>query len=227
MTTSISVLEGLGIFLAGMTGRLVLFLAGAAVLALPALAIAWARNARASSRERARARAGPFTYRGEAFHAPTHTWLAPRKDGLDVGIDDFGQRLLPSVTAIDLPRVGARVRRGEPAAVLHAGRLSVRLPAPVDGTVRAVNRHAANDPGVVKREHGDAWLFRVAPSEPGYLRFRRGGEVAPWLAAEQARLARFVEGELGFAAADGGELPGPWQIGDEEWERMVGTFLEG
>jgi len=227
MTTSISILEGLGIVLAGVTGRFVLFVAGALALALPALAIAWARKAWSSRRESARARAAGLTYREDAFHSPTHTWLAPRGDGLAVGVDDFGQRLLPSVTAVDLPRVGSHVRRGDPVAVLHAGRLSVRIPAPVDGKVLAVNRRAANDPDLVKREHGDAWLFQVSPAERSYLSFPRGAAVAVWLTEEKARLARFVEGELGLAAADGGELPAPAQIGDEGWSRMVGTFLEG
>jgi glycine cleavage system H lipoate-binding protein len=226
MTTSISILEGLGIVLAGLTGRFVLFVAGAVALAIPALAIAWARNAWSNAHEKARAKVSDLTYREDAFHSPTHTWLAPRGDGLAVGVDDFGQRLLPSVTAIDLPRVGSRVRRGEPVAVLHAGRLSVRIPAPVDGKVQAVNRRAASDPGVVKRQHGDAWLFQVAPDEPSYLSFPRGAAVGAWLTDEKARLTRFMEGELGLAAADGGELPAPTQMGEEGWTRMVGTFLE-
>ena len=226
MTTSISILEGLGIVLAGLTGRFVLFVAGALALAVPALAIAWARNAWSNAHENARAKVAGLTFREDAFHSPTHTWLAPRGDGLAVGIDDFGQRLLPSVTAIDLPRVGSQVRRGEPVAVLHAGRLSVRILAPVDGEVLAINRRAANDPGVVKRLHGDAWLFQVAPAEPSYLSFPRGAAVGAWLTEEKARLARFMEGEMGLAAADGGELPAPSQIGEEGWTRMVRTFLE-
>jgi glycine cleavage system H protein len=226
MITSLSIVEGIAFVLAGLTGRMLLVLAGVLALALPALAIAWVLEARSRAREKARARVAGLTYRANAFLAPTHTWLAPRGGALAVGVDDFGQRMLPSVTAIDLPRVGARVRRGERAAVLHAGRLSVRIPSPVDGKVLAVNRRAANDPGVVKREHGDVWLFRVAPSEPSYLGYPRGAEARAWLAGEKASLDRFVERELGLAGADGGELPGPYQLGDEAWTRMVETFLQ-
>jgi glycine cleavage system H protein len=226
MTTSISILEGLGIVLAGTTGRFVLFVAGALALAIPALGIAWARNAWSNAREKARTRISGFSFRKDAFHSPSHTWLAPRGDGLAVGVDDFGQRLLPSVTAVDLPRVGTHVRRGDPVAVLHAGRLAVRIQAPVDGKVQAVNRRVANDPDLVKREHGDAWLFQVAPAEASYLSFPRGAEVGAWLTEEKARLARFMEGELGLSAADGGELPSPARIGEEAWTRMIGTFLE-
>ncbi|MFT3913000.1 MAG: glycine cleavage system protein H [Anaeromyxobacteraceae bacterium] len=230
MTTSISILSFLGIVLAGLTGRFILFVAGALVLAIPAIAYAYARLALGRATATKRATAGDLQYREDAFHAPTHTWLAPQGDGLAVGLDDFGQQLLPSVTAVDLPRVGARVRRGEPVAVLHAGRLSVRVPAPVDGTVKAVNRGVERDPGRVKSERGGEWLFNVAPGEPSYLRFPKGADTKAWLTAEKARLARFVEGELGLAAADGGELPKatevPAQLGDEGFSRLVGAFLE-
>ena len=230
MTTSISILSYIGIAIAGITGRFVLFVAGAAALAIPALAIAYVRKALAAHREASRATAGDLQYRADAFHSPTHTWLAPQADGLAVGLDDFGQKLLPSVTAVDLPRIGARVRRGEPVAVLHAGRFSVRVPAPVDGTVQAINRGVERDPGRVKSDRGDAWLFRVAPGEPSYLRFPKGDETKAWLAAEQTRLARFVEGELGLMAADGGELPAPSQVpaqlGEEGFGRLMGAFLE-
>jgi glycine cleavage system H protein len=231
MTTSISILQGLGIVLAGLTGRFLVFVVGALALSIPALVIAATRNALARRRASGRATAGDLEYRADAFHAPTHTWLAPTGEGLAVGVDDFAQQLLPSVTAVDLPRVGACVRRGEPVAVLHAGRLSVRIPAPVDGTVEAVNRAVERDPGRVKSERGAPWLFRVAPGEPSYLRLPKGDETRTWLTAEKARLARFVEGELGLMAADGGELPGPAQVpaqlGDEGFERLVGAFLEG
>jgi glycine cleavage system H protein len=232
MTTSISILEGLGIVVAGLTGRFVLFLAGALALAIPALAIAALRHALSRSRERTLARSGDVTYRDDAFHAPTHTWLAPQGDGLAVGLDDFGQRLLPSVTAVELPRVGTHVRRGDPVAVLHSGRLSVRVPAPVDGTVQAINGAVRSDPGRVKSDPTRAWLFQVSPGEPSYLRFPRGAETASWLRAEQSRLARFVEGELGLAAADGGGPVAPTAVnvgdaGDEAFGRLVGAFIEG
>jgi hypothetical protein len=45
MTTILTILETVGIVLAGTAGRFVLFAAGAFVLALPALAVAWARFA--------------------------------------------------------------------------------------------------------------------------------------------------------------------------------------
>lgn len=231
MTTSIDILTGLGIVLAGLSGRFLVFVVGALALSLPALAIAAVRHAAAKRRDADRASAGDLRYDAGAFHAPTHTWLAASGDGLAVGLDDFALRLLPSVTAVDLPRPGAHVRRGEPVAVLHAGRLAVRVPAPVDGTVLAVNRGAASDPGRVKADRGEAWLFRVAPAEPSYLRLPKGDDVKAWLSAEKVRLARFVEGELGVAAADGGVLPGPAavpaQLGEQGFSRLVGAFIEG
>ncbi len=39
---------------------------------------------------------------------------------------------------------------------------------------------------------------------------------------------RFIEDQLGFAAADGGELvaPAPWLVGEENWKALTAAFLE-
>jgi len=76
-------------------------------------------------------------FRPDLSYAPGHTWLHARKNGrgLDVGLDDLAQRLLTSVTAVELPTPGKVVRRGDPIAVLHGGGREVKIPAPVAGTV--------------------------------------------------------------------------------------------
>jgi glycine cleavage system H protein len=49
-----------------------------------------------------------------------------------------------------------------------------------------------------------------------------------WFHADETRLAHFLEGELGLAAADGGELvlPPPALLSEDQWHRAVSSFLE-
>ncbi len=229
MTSFIEALEALGSFLVGLAGRGALFLVGALALALPALAIALVWRAVEARRARALAEAGGTRYRRGAYYAPNHTWLAPRSRGeLEVGLDDLAQRLLPSATAVDLPRPGMQVHRGDPIAVVHAGGRAVRVCAPVDGTVLRVNPKVRRDPGLVKSEpYGRGWLFSVAPADSGYLKLPQDREADGWLRAERVRLAHLVEQELGVAAADGGELlaPAPSLLGEEGWRRVVQSFM--
>jgi glycine cleavage system H lipoate-binding protein len=229
MTSFIGALEALGSFLVGLAGRGALFLAGALALAIPALAIAFAWRAVDRRRMRALGQAGGTRYRRGAYHAPNHTWLAPRGGAeLEVGIDDLAQRLLPSATSVDLPRPGMQVHRGDPIAVVHAGCRAIRVGAPIDGTIVRVNSKVRHDPDLVKTEpYGRGWLFSVAPADTAYLSLPRDREADHWLRAERARLARLVEDELGLAAADGGELlaPAPSLLGEESWRRVVKIFL--
>lgn len=216
----ISMLEGIGSLVVGTAGRLALsFLAGIALVA-PAVLIALVWRA-VSSRRR-------LIQEGTRF-APGHTWIAPRRRGtVSVGLDAVAERILPSATSLELPARGMEVHKGDPIAVIRAGRRAIRIGAPIDGTVVAVNRRARRNPALVKQEpYGRGWLFAVAPKDDGWRELPSGAAGEAWVAAEQRRLERFVEAELGLAAADGGTLiaPAPALLGEEAWGRVVADFL--
>jgi glycine cleavage system H protein len=229
VATLVEFLETLGAFTVGLFGRAGVFLLGALLLAVPAVLLAIALGLFSRFRERRVARTGRFAWRRGSFHAPNHTWIAAHRPAeLLFGIDDLARELLPSVTSVELPRPGMIVRRGEPIAVLHAGRRSVRIQAPANGMVVRVNRKVDGDPGLVKREpYGDGWLFTFTPADTSYMRFPAEEEAASWFQREAERLERFFEHELGLAAADGGALvSAPMTSLDEDgWKRLTQAFL--
>ncbi len=229
MATLIDYLETLGAFVAGLFGRAGVFLVGALLLAIPAILLAIALGQVSRFRSRRVQRAGRFSWRRGSFHAPNHTWIATRAPAeLLLGIDDLAREIIPSVTSVELPRPGMVVRRGEPIAVLHAGRRSVRIEAPLNGMVVRANAKVVGDPGLVKREpYGDGWLFSVTPADTSYMRYPAEAEAAAWLKREAERLEHFLEHELGLAAADGGALlAAPMvSLGEEGWKRLTRAFL--
>ncbi len=223
MTTVIEILEGLGTFLVGAVGRFGLFVVAGLALLLPALAgaLVW----RAIDRRRR-----PANELGlEARVSPGHSWLEPRRDGtLTVGVDEIASAILPSATAVDLPAAGMVVHRGDPIAVIHAGSHAVRIVAPVDGVVERVNGRLRRNPALVKHEpYRGGWLFSIAPDGEGWRKLPSGLRADSFIVAERRRLARFLEEELGLAAADGGDLvaPAPALLGEEGWRRVVAAFL--
>jgi glycine cleavage system H lipoate-binding protein len=224
--------QTIGVFLAGLLARVGVFLAVLAVLVLPALAIALTIRAISNQRRRALGlrRVAGLLFRPDVFYAPGHTWLHRRKGGsVQLGIDDLAQRLLPSVTAVDLPRPGSTILRGETVATLHGGGRAVRIRSPIAGTIAGVNAAAVRDPTVVKRDgYGRGWLVAIAPSDPSWAELPHGEAAESWLSRESARWTRFVEERLGFAAADGGELlaPAPWLVGEEGWGELRTAFLD-
>lgn len=229
MATFLEYLETLGAFVAGLFGRAGVFLLGALLLAIPAILLAIALGQLSKLRARRVIRSGRFGVRAGAFHAPNHTWIASRGPAeLMLGIDDLAREILPSVTSVELPRPGMVVRRGEPIAVLHAGRRSVRVEAPVNGMVVRANARVTGDPGLVKRDpYGDGWLFSLTPADTSYMSFPAETEAGAWLTREAQRLEHFFEHELGLAAADGGALLASplTSLGEAGWQRLSEEFL--
>jgi glycine cleavage system H lipoate-binding protein len=231
MQAVIEILQSIGVFLAGVLARFGVFLLMLAVVVVPALVIAVAIRGVQARRERALGirRVAGLLFRPDLSYAPGHTWLHRRRSGaLELGIDDLAQRLLPSVSAVELPRPGTLVERGQTIATLHGGGRAVAIPAPIAGTIAGVNAAVLRDPALVKREgYGKGWLVAIAPADRAWEALPREQEAESFLRGESARWGRFLEDRLGFAAADGGELvaPAPWVVGEEGWQALTREFL--
>ena len=232
MTALIEILQSAGVFVAGLLARFGLFVAMLAVLVLPALAIALVIRAVGARRRKALGlrRVAGILFRPDLSYAPGHTWLHPRKRGrgLELGLDDLAQRLLTSVTAVELPTPGRVVRRGDTLAVLHGGGREVKIPSPIAGTVLGANAAVLRDPGLVKRDgYGRGWLVAIAPTDAAWEKLPRAADAESFIRKESARWSTFFEERLGFAAADGGELvaPAPWLVGEEGWRALTAEFL--
>jgi glycine cleavage system H lipoate-binding protein len=232
MQAATEFLQVIGIFLSGLLVRDGLFIVALAALVAPALAIALVLHGIAQRREKALGlrRVAGLSFRPDVHYAPNHTWLCRRPGGatLELGVDALAQRLMPSVSAVELPRPGAAFERGETIAVLHAGGWAVPIAAPVAGTVSGVNAAVLSDPGMVKREnYGRGWLVAFKPADPSFAELPQGDAGEGWLKRESARWDRFFEEQLGFAAADGGQLvaPAPSLLGEAGYKALTKAFL--
>jgi glycine cleavage system H protein len=151
-----------------------------------------------------------------------------RVDGLFWRRDLLAQRLLYGVRAVQLPRLGAEIHEGEVATVIACGPKEASIASPVDGVVTAVNEEVGRDPSLIRRDpYVKGWLFKVAPANSRFTRLPTGDSARTWLKEEAARLARFLERDLGVATADGGEFRAPPSalLGDEGWEALTRAFL--
>jgi glycine cleavage system H protein len=159
--------------------------------------------------------------------SPTHSWVRCTGPKLArIGADDFMQRVFGRVDAVELPPVGAHVRRGEMLVCLHHGSRTLELVAPVDGVVRQTNLALGADPAQVNRApFGDGWLVELGLREPAtsLSSLFTLGDAMPWMRDHFERLVALSRRERHAPTlADGGELTpdvaGAWDA--DSWEAV-------
>ena len=236
MEALLALLGGAAIFVVGLIVRLLFLLAFVAAALVPVLVI-WGlfHVAERTVRWAKARRLGLVEVEGLLLaenrrYAPAHTWLDEKRGGrLRVGLDDLAAHLVHDVTAVALPAPGSAVAAGRPAVTISCGARTAVIPAPVTGTILAVNERVWSHPTLVRSSpYEKGWLYTVRPASDAYQSFPTGSEAQTWFRGEEARLARFFDGELGLAAADGGELilPPSVLLSEEKWKLAVSSFLE-
>jgi glycine cleavage system H protein len=87
-----------------------------------------------------------------------------------VGISEHAQSALGDIVFVDLPQIGANLKKGDPAAVVESVKAASDVFAPASGEVVAVNDKLGGSPSLVNEEaQGAGWLFKLKLSDPGEL----------------------------------------------------------
>lgn len=104
-----------------------------------------------------------------ARYSRDHEWIstaAPYR----IGISDFAQEQLGDITFVELPEVGAVLKKGGEFGDIESTKSASSLYSPVDGAVVAVNTALENDPGLVNTDpYGEGWLIEVSVNDPSQL----------------------------------------------------------
>lgn len=140
---------------------------------------------------------------------PGHVWMRLMPDGIaSVGATEFAANFAGTLSAIDTPQEGTRLRQGEPAWTLISARdrrLSQAMP--LDGEVVAVNRGLVANLGLLQRSPQDeGWILRVRPSRIGesLQNLFSGALAETWREVTSLRLNAMLTPSLGRLANDGG-----------------------
>ncbi|MGH7546707.1 MAG: glycine cleavage system protein GcvH [Gemmatimonadales bacterium] len=94
-----------------------------------------------------------------------------------IGITDYAQGELGDVVYVELPKVGATLRRKDVFGTIEAVKAVSELYSPLTGTVTEVNTALESDPAVVNRDpYGDGWMIRLRAQNPAELDDLLGSE---------------------------------------------------
>lgn len=172
-----------------------------------------------------------FRLKPGCHYHPRHLWVAfsGEWDGeARIGVDDFAQKILGPVDRVSVPPEGTAVTENSVIFLLHSGTRTVRMVAPGDGVVRAVNRKIESDPGIINRDpYDEGWVLSMRLVKEGIDRLYNDSVAKKWLECEADRLQRMFSQDLGLTATDGGEfLPDfSGRLNDAQWSRIATLFL--
>ena len=91
-----------------------------------------------------------------------HEYIRVDGDIGTVGITRHAQEQLGDVVFVELPEVGRKVKRKDPAAVVESVKAASEIYAPVSGEVVEANAELAGNPALVNEDaEGKAWFFKL------------------------------------------------------------------
>ena len=104
------------------------------------------------------------------YYTDEHEWLDVDGDIATVGITNYAQEQLGDLVFVDLPDVGAKVSKGDDAAVVESVKAASDVYAPASGEVTETNESLSSDASLVNSSaEGDGWLYKMKLSDPSEL----------------------------------------------------------
>lgn len=99
-----------------------------------------------------------------------HEWLRLEGDEVIVGITIHAAEQLGDVVFVELPDEGITVSKDEEVVVIESVKAASDILAPIDGEIIEVNTAIADNPAAVNEDpQGEAWFFRIKPSDPSQM----------------------------------------------------------
>ena len=94
---------------------------------------------------------------------PSHEWIICDKNIGTVGITLFAQKELGEIVYVELPQVGAIVKKGEELAVLESTKAAADIYAPVSGKIIEVNNELIDHCGLINEfPETKGWICKIA-----------------------------------------------------------------
>lgn len=93
---------------------------------------------------------------------PSHEWIVCNGDIATIGITLYAQKELGEIVYVELPSVGASIKKGEEMAVLESTKAAADIYSPVTGIVIEINNELANDCVRINRSpEKEGWICKI------------------------------------------------------------------
>jgi glycine cleavage system H protein len=111
-----------------------------------------------------------FVVDDKLLYTETDEWVRVEGEVARIGITDYAQKMLRDVVGVELPRQGAKVKRGQAIVVIESIKATAEVYTPVTGTVVEVNERLRDEPELVNKDpYGGGWIIAVKMDDPKEL----------------------------------------------------------
>jgi glycine cleavage system H protein len=102
-----------------------------------------------------------------ARYLKTHEWARLEGEEVVCGISDHAQDALGDIVFVELPRVGASFKAGEPFSVVESVKAASDVYIPVGGVITDTNTALESDQAIINKDPYQAgWLIKLKPDNP-------------------------------------------------------------
>jgi glycine cleavage system H protein len=99
-------------------------------------------------------------------YSSDHEWARVDGGEVRIGITDYAQDALGDVVFVELPEVGAQVKKGDSFAEVESTKSVSEIYAPVSGTVSQVNSELGDNPERLNDDpYGEGWICVITVAD--------------------------------------------------------------
>jgi glycine cleavage system H protein len=99
-------------------------------------------------------------------YSSDHEWARVDGGEVRIGITDYAQDALGDVVFVELPEVGAQVKKGDSFAEVESTKSVSEIYAPVTGTVTQVNSELGDNPERLNDDpYGEGWICVITVAD--------------------------------------------------------------
>ena len=166
------------------------------------------------------------------YYHPGHCWVRFEHGGrVRIGFDDFMVKLFGVSHFLDLPPIGATLKKNQIGVLFGRDDNTAGVKSPVTGTVLRVNQKVYDNPGIPHEDpYHKGWLLVLEPDMPkrNLKGLYYGKESMQWIDQESQKLLNLMGPEYERLAATGAQMVSDvfGSFPKLEWNQLVKTFLQ-
>lgn len=108
-----------------------------------------------------------YLVRKDLKYTKTDEWAKKEDNKVREGITDYAQKELKDIVGVELPEVGAEVKKGEAIGTIESVKAVAELYAAVSGKIVEVNERLLDEPELLNKDpYGEGWMVVIEMADP-------------------------------------------------------------